>query len=81
VAATLAKIRERLEKLLEGQGDIDDSLLEKLIEDEEIEEDYLEESGDAAEDATDGGPAKFDPAAVLREIAEITSFIDAAGRI
>ena len=81
VVATLTPIRGRLEKLLEGQGDIDDGLLEKLIEDEDIEEDYLEEPGDEDEESAEREPAKFDPAAVRREIAEITSFIDAAGRI
>ena len=81
VVATLTTIRGRLEKLLEGQGDIDDGLLEKLIEDEDIEEDYLEEPGDEDEETAEREPAKFDPAAVRREIAEITSFIDAAGRI
>lgn len=81
VVATLTTIRGRLEKLLEGQGDIDDGLLEKLIEDEEIEDDYLEESSDAGDDTADDEPIKFDPAAVRREIAEITSFIESAGRI
>ncbi|MDO8890667.1 MAG: SNF2-related protein [Sulfurimicrobium sp.] len=81
VVATLTTIRNRLEKLLEGQGDIDDGLLEKLIEDEEIGDDYLEESGDAPDDTTDGEPTQFDPAAVRREIAEINSFIESAGRI
>ncbi len=81
VVATLTTIRGRLEKLLEGQGDIDDGLLEKLIEDEDIEEDYLEEPGDEDEETAEREPAKFDPAAVRLEIAEINSFIDAAGRI
>ena len=81
VVATLTTIRGRLEKLLEGQGDIDDGLLEKLIEDEDIEEDYLEEPGDEDEETAEREPAKFDPAAVRLEIAEIASFIDAAGRI
>lgn len=81
VVATLTTIRGRLEKLLEGQGDIDDGLLEKLIEDEEIEEDYLEEPSETEDGGGEDTPAKFDPAAVRREIAEITSFIDAAGRI
>lgn len=82
VVATLMTIRDRLEKLLIGQGDIDDGLLEKLIDEDEIEDDYLEESADAGDgDNTIDGPTTLDPAAVRREIAEITSFIDAAGRI
>jgi ERCC4-related helicase len=81
VVATLTTIRERLEKLIEAQGNSDDGLLEKLIEDEEIEEDYLEEPSEAGEESDEGEPAKFDPAAVRREIVEITSFIESAGRI
>jgi superfamily II DNA or RNA helicase len=81
VVATLATIRERLEKLLEDQTATDDGLLEKLIEDEDIEDDYLEESGDALDEAADREPGKIDPAAVRREITEITGFIDSAGRI
>lgn len=81
VVATLNTIRTRLEKLLDGQGDVDTGLLEQLIEEEDIEDEYLEESGDVADDIVDGKPARFDPAAVRREIAEITSFIASAGRI
>ena len=83
VVATLKTIRDRLEKMLAGAGGVDDALLEKLIEEDEIEGDYLEESGDTAEcdDATNDGPRTLDPAAVRREIAQITAFIDAAERI
>ena len=81
VVATLTKIRERLEKLLEGEADIDDGLLETLIEDEDIEDEYLEEHDDHDEGPADHEPGKIDPAAVRDEIAEITSFIEAAGRI
>lgn len=81
VVATLTKIRERLEKLLEGQADADDGLLETLIEDEDIEDEYLEEHDDHDEGPTDQEPGKIDPAAVRDEIVEITSFIEAAGRI
>ena len=82
VLATLTTIRERLEKLLAGQGDIDDGLLEKLIEDDDIEDDYLEESADSGEEnAALDAPSSIDPIALRAEIAEISSFIDAAGRI
>jgi hypothetical protein len=82
VVATLTTIRDRLERLLIGQGDIDDGLLEKLIEEDEIEDDYLEESADAGDgDNAIDGPTTVDQATVRREIAEITSFIEAAGRI
>ena len=81
VVATLTKIRERLEKLLEGEADVDDGLLETLIEDEDIEDEYLEEHDDHDDGPADPEPGKIDPAAVRDEIAEITSFIEAAGRI
>ena len=83
VVATLKTIRDRLEKMLAGTGGVDDAVLEKLIEEDEIEGDYLEESGDTAEcdDATNDEPRTLDPAAVRREIAQITAFIDAAERI
>ncbi len=81
VVATLTKIRERLEKLLEGHGDVDDGLLETLIEDEDIEDEYLEESGEAEDDTNEREPGQFDPIAIRQEIGEITSFIEAAGRI
>ena len=81
VVATLTKIRDRLEKLLEGQDDVDDGLLEKLIEDEDIEDEYLEESDEVDDGPSDRESGKIDPAAVREEITEITSFIEAAGRI
>ena len=83
VVATLKTIRDRLEKMLAGTGGVDDALLEKLIEEDEIEGDYLEESGDTTEcdEATIDGPRTLDPAAVRSEIAQITAFIDAAERI
>ena len=83
VVATLKTIRDRLEKMLAGTGGVDDALLEKLIEEDEIEGDYLEESGDTTEcdEATIDGPRTLDPAAVRSEIAQITAFIEAAERI
>jgi superfamily II DNA/RNA helicase len=81
VVATLTKIRERLEKLLEGQGNVDDGLLESLIEDEDIEDEYLEESGEPDDESSQREPGQFDPVAIRHEIVEITSFIEAAGRI
>lgn len=83
VVATLKTIRDRLEKMLAGTGGLDEALLEKLIEEEEIEGDYLEESGDTGEcdEATIAAPPTLDPAAVRGEISEINAFIDAAERI
>jgi len=81
VVATLTKIRDRLEKLLEDQGYADEGLLEKLIEEEDIEDEYLEESEDIDDGLSDREPVKINLAAVRDEIAEITSFIEAAGRI
>ena len=83
VVATLKTIRDRLEKMLAGTGGVDDALLEKLIVEDDIEGDYLEESGDTAEcdEVTIDGPRTLDPAAVRSEIAQITAFIEAAERI
>jgi ERCC4-related helicase len=79
VVATLNTIRERLEKMLDNQGESDDGLLEKLIEDEEIEDDYLEESANDSPAPVE--TAKIDFVALRLEIAEISSFIESAGRI
>lgn len=94
VAATLATIRERLRDLLTtGQAQDDGSpLVEQLIAEDDLEQDYLEEdASEADEDAealtpalTEGaktGAAKdahADRAAITSEIEELTSFIDAA---
>lgn len=83
VSATLCTIRERLEQMLGGK-DVDDAneLVDKLIEDDDLEQDYLEEEVSEDEDESpvsegteDGQP---EPDALRVEIAELTAFIDSA---
>lgn len=84
VAATLVTIRERLERLLADlTGNIDDQLLEQLIVEDDLEQDYLEEVNEDEEEAVPVKPLvvadrKLDSQAIRAEIVELTSFIDAA---
>lgn len=85
VSATLITIRQRLEQLLAGgSNDNGSQLVEQLIADDELEQDYLEEETADDEEATaddslswhdDGKP---NPNALRAEIAELTAFIEAA---
>lgn len=94
VAATLITICERLHGLLtadktEGDGS---QLVEKLIAEDDLEQDYLEEEASEAEENTEvptlapaeeGKPgaakdAHAVRAAITTEIAELTAFVDAA---
>lgn len=87
VAATLAIIRERLERLLDG-SDVDDGtqLVEDLIEEDDLEQEYLEEKAEGDEGLNGGTPTKavpkedgvIDVTAARAEIAELSAFIDAA---
>ena len=85
VAATLVTIRQRLERLLDGATvDSDSQLVEQLIADDDLEQDYLEEEtveGDESpeDDARSGiGGSKINLNTVRAEIGELTEFIDAA---
>lgn len=93
VAATLATIRERLQGLLTAETLEDDgnALLEQLIAEDDLEQDYLEEEVSEAEEDTetrcvqarDAKPVELDDASAIRaaisaEIEELTAFIDAA---
>ncbi|KGS91819.1 DEAD/DEAH box helicase family protein [Burkholderia pseudomallei] len=88
VAATLITIRERLERLLAGAMEGDGSqLVEQLIAEDDLEQDYLEEeasddgeysAGDAQSSTEKAEGGKLNPDAVRAEIAELTTFIDAA---
>lgn len=87
VAATLITIRERLERVLAGTAADDGSqLVEQLIAEDDLEQDYLEEevgedddpSGYTQSSAEKAGGSKLSPDAVRAEIAELTAFIDAA---
>lgn len=94
VAATLVTIRERLQGLLTAGKTEDDGsqLVEQLIAEDDLEQDYLEEeASEAGEDAEAPTPAPAEDdktgaakdantvrAAITAEIAELTAFIDAA---
>jgi len=92
VAATLVSIRERLQGLLMADKTDDDGsqLIEQLIVEDDLEQDYLEGDADAAEENTEdpvptgnarGGAVKdvnVARLAIKAEIAELTAFIDAA---
>ena len=94
VAATLVTIRERLQGLLTAGKTQDDGsqLVEQLIAEDDLEQDYLEEeASEADEDAEALMPelaesSKTDAAkdsqtvraAITAEIAELTAFVDAA---
>lgn len=94
VAATLVTIRERLQGLLTA-GKVEDDgsqLVERLVAEDDLEQDYLEEEAGAAEDDTeaptpapaedrklgDGKDSHAIRAAIAAEIAELTAFVDAA---
>lgn len=94
VAATLVTIRERLQGLLMADKTEDDGsqLVEQLIAEDDLEQDYLEEEViEAEEDAEDLTPepaerskpdaskdAQAVRAAITAEIEELTAFVDAA---
>ena len=94
VAATLVTIRERLQGLLTADKAEDDGsqLVEQLIAEDDLEQDYLEEeASEAEENAEDPTPAPVEEgkpgaandahavrAAITTEIAELTAFVDAA---
>ena len=90
VAATLVTIRERLQGLLtNGNTESDRSqLIEQLIAEDDLEQDYLEDETSEAEDSIDASPnatvegGNFNPdcarAAISAEIEELTAFISAA---
>lgn len=86
VTATLETIRARLQRMLdEAKPDDGQGLIEKLIEDDDIETDYLEEQSTEDEEAessfTDNNPDKLDLKAISAEIAEISAFIEAANAL
>ena len=94
VAATLVTIRERLQGLLTADKTEDDGsqLVEQLIAEDDLEQDYLEEEASEADEDTEApapAPAEDDKtgaakdghavrAAISAEIAELTAFVDAA---
>lgn len=89
VAATLATIRERLQGLLAAGALKDDgtALVEKLIAEDDLEQDYLEEEANDNEADVDFAPSTIKVgqpdadtacAAIYAEIEELTAFIDSA---
>ena len=90
VAATLVTIRERLQGLLTADKTEDDGsqLVEQLIAEDDLEQDYLEEEvSETEEGSTTAIPAPSEGdkpnlnaarAAIAAEIEELTAFIDAA---
>lgn len=89
VAATLVTIRERLRGLLAANKAEDDGrqLVEQLIAEDDLEQDYLEEEevSETEEGSTTPPPAAEDTpnpnamrATIIAEIEELTAFIDAA---
>lgn len=88
VTATLTTIRSRLERLLRsGMSDDGEALVEQLVGDEELEQDWLEEQA-ADDEAADppsvaraGASGLVNPTAVRAEIAEIDAFIGAASAL
>jgi ERCC4-related helicase len=85
VSATLVTIRQRLEELLAGGTEDNGSqLVEQLIAEDDLEQDYLEEESPedehalAEEAASEARHGKPNPTALRAEIAELTAFIDAA---
>ncbi|HRN77576.1 SNF2-related protein [Ottowia sp.] len=94
VAATLVTIRERLQGLLTADKAEDDGsqLVEQLIAEDDLEQDYLEEEASEAEENVEAPtPAPVEEgkpgaakdahavrAAITTEIAELTAFVDAA---
>ena len=94
VAATLVTIRERLQGLLTAGKTEDDGsqLVEQLIAEDDLEQDYLEEEASEADEDAEAPPptpaeddktgaakdAQAVRAAITAEIAELTAFVDAA---
>lgn len=92
VAATLVTIRERLQNLLAGGTTEDDGteLVEQLITEDDLEQDYLEEEASedeepatalvpsSAEDGKSNPNANATRILISTEIEELTAFIDAA---
>ena len=78
IAGTLATMKERLEKIRDGQP-AEENLAEQIIALEELEDDYLDETLDLPESADGEQPVtvapKIDLAKLKLEIAELERFI------
>lgn len=78
VLATLQGMRARLQALLNEQS-IDEDWLGKLLDDEDLESDLVDEL--EAEDEATGAPAAVDLALLKSEIAELDHYIDLASKV
>ncbi|WP_422846328.1 SNF2-related protein [Acidovorax sp. M2(2025)] len=78
VLATLQGMRARLQALLNEQS-IDEDWLGKLLDDEDLESDLVDELD--AEDEATGAPAAVDLALLKSEIAELDHYIDLASKV
>jgi len=78
IAGTLETMKERLEKIRDGQPP-EENLAEQIIASDELEDDYLDETLDLPETAGSGPPAPADPKLDLvklkQEIADLERFI------
>ncbi|NMM38971.1 MAG: DEAD/DEAH box helicase [Glaciimonas sp.] len=82
VVATLRTIRARLVRLLEQDATVSqDDLVAQLVQDEELEQDYLEEAEDEVDDDSDKTPDIINVNLVRAEIAEMDRFIAAVGAL
>lgn len=78
VLATLQGMRARLQALLNEQS-IDEDWLGKLLDDEDLESDLVDEL--EAEDEATSAPAAVDLALLKSEIAELDHYIDLASKV
>ncbi len=78
VLATLQGMRARLQALLNEQS-IDEDWLGKLLDDEDLESDLVDEL--EAEDEAASAPAAVDLALLKSEIAELDHYIDLASKV
>ncbi len=81
VTGTLTAIRDRLERLLAGHSDDSELWIGDLIENDDLEQDYLEDEIDVIDEVSDSDSQNDDQInlqALRAEIAEITLFIEFA---
>jgi ERCC4-related helicase len=79
ILGTLEKIRERLQRKLDGLAE-DPDFIAKLVEEEDLEDDYLEEA-ELEDDTASQSEEIIDISALRAEILEIDSFIERAGAL
>ena len=80
VLATLQGMRERLQNLLNKQS-IDEDWLVKLLDDEDLESDLVDDVEDDADEEDTGTPSAIDLALLKAEIAELDQYISLASKV